>query len=416
MVGLTVTLAVAPGPDAVSDRATSALAKLDAALDALAAVEPADLGDCASAKFLKAIERGKSRLSSVELKILASVETSGTARRAGAASTDAWAADLLKADAAPMARRMKLAARLASSTATQEALATGRIDPEKAAIIVDAEAKLPTGITESDKRRVESRLLAQAPAMSPKRLRQVARRALEAVRPPEVVDAHEDELLVAEEESAFARARFTLHDNNDGTMSGHFTVPTLAGASLKKVLDSMCAPRRQAMREASVDFDGTTDWSRLRGLALTELLEHLPTDHLNGAVASTVVVTIEHEALMGALRAAGTDLEHMISAGEARRLACAAGVLPAVLNSESVPLDLGRQRRLFTNSQRTALAAKHSTCAAEGCERPYAWCELHHRQPWSKDGPTDVTNAVPLCGFHHRQIHQHPERMKVRRT
>lgn len=385
-------------------------------MDVLAAVDPARLGDRESAAFLTSLSRAKSRLSAIELRMLAAADVAGTAGRAGAATTDAWAAELLKSDSAPMARQVKLANRLESNSATQHALAAGRIDAEKAAVIVEADAKLPAGLTEQDKRRVEARLLAQAPMLSPRRLRQVARRALEAIRPPDVVDAHENALLVAEEEAAISRARFTLHDNNDGTMSGRFTVPTTAGAGLKKVLDSMCAPRRQAMREASVDFDGSTDWSKLRGLAFAELLEHLPTDHLHGPVASTVVVTIDHGALMGALRAARTDVDHKISAGEARRIACGAGILSAVLHGESVPLDLGRQRRLFTNAQRTALAATHSTCAVDGCERPYAWCELHHRQPWSKDGLTDLANAIPLCAFHHRQIHQHPERVKIRRT
>ena len=48
---------------------------------------------------------------------------------------------------------------------------------------------------------------------------------------------------------------------------------------------------------------------------------------------------------------------------------------------------------------------KPPTCAATGCERPYAWCELHHRQPWAKGGRTDLANAVPLCHQHHRWIH-----------
>jgi hypothetical protein len=60
---------------------------------------------------------------------------------------------------------------------------------------------------------------------------------------------------------------------------------------------------------------------------------------------------------------------------------------------------------LFTRAQAIALSARHEHCAAEGCERPFAWCELHHLRPWSAGGPTDLANAVPLCGFHHRRIH-----------
>ena len=37
--------------------------------------------------------------------------------------------------------------------------------------------------------------------------------------------------------------------------------------------------------------------------------------------------------------------------------------------------------------------------------RPYAWCELHHRRPWSRDGRTDLADMVPLCGHHHRRLH-----------
>lgn len=405
-------------PEAIekTSEALAALDAIDAAVDTLFELDLADLGDRAAAELLKSLSREKSRLAAVELKVIAAADSSGTARRSGAATTDAWAADLLKVDPGPMARQVKLATRLPENAATQDALKSGRISAEKAAIIVEAEAKLPPGLTAAEKERVEARLLIQAPQLTPKRLRQVARRALDAIRPREIVDAHENELLVSEEEAALSRARLTLHDNADGTMTGHFTVPTVAAGALKKVLDAMCAPRRQAMRDQAVDFDGTTDWSRLRGLAFVELLEHLPTDHLHNAVASTVVVTIDQDALLRAIRAGGTDLDARISAGDARRIACNAGILPAVLNGSSVPVDLGRSRRLFSEPQRTALAAKHSTCAAQGCERPYAWCELHHREPWSRGGPTDAKNAIPLCGFHHRQVHQHPELVKIRRT
>ncbi|HET6563697.1 MAG TPA: HNH endonuclease signature motif containing protein [Marmoricola sp.] len=60
---------------------------------------------------------------------------------------------------------------------------------------------------------------------------------------------------------------------------------------------------------------------------------------------------------------------------------------------------------MFSKAQWVALSAFHTTCAAEGCERPFSWCELHHLRPWSHGGPTDLANALPLCGHHHRRIH-----------
>ncbi len=126
--------------------------------------------------------------------------------------------------------------------------------------------------------------------------------------------------------------------------------------------------------------DRSFDWRHRRGLAFAELLEHLPTDHLHPRTAATVVVTIDEEQLRDKLKAAGLDTGETISAGEARRLACNAGIVPAVLSGRSRVLDLGWLRRLFDEAQRIALGLIHDTCAADGCERPYAWCELGF--PW----------------------------------
>ena len=256
---------------------------------------------------------------------------------------------------------------------------------------------------------MEATLVEKAKRLDPHALRRAARRALAAVEPDEaVVDAHEDEQVHHEEQRALARTRLTLHDNNDGTTSGHFTVPTLAASILKKVLDTMTSPRRGRLGAGSaqagdqiIDRDPAHD----RGLAFTTVLERLPTDHLHGKVAATVIVTLDHDTLTGQLKAAGLDTGDLVSAAEARRLACNAGLVPAVLNGQSQLLDLGRSKRLFSESQRLAGALTHTECAADGCDVPYAWAELHHQKPWSRGGRTDLDQMVPLCGFHHRRIH-----------
>ncbi|MBK8733396.1 MAG: DUF222 domain-containing protein [Actinomycetales bacterium] len=170
------------------------------------------------------------------------------------------------------------------------------------------------------------------------------------------------------------------------------------------------------------------DWAHRRGRALTELIEHLDTEKLTGKVASTVIVTMTAEQVMGAAKAAElqrmiheatgtlidmapssgaatTDTGQLISASAARRIACNAGILPVVLGGPGHVLDVGRQERFFTEHQRTALATIYETCAAADCDRPYAWSELHHEDPWSKGGLTDLDRAVPLCGYHHRKMH-----------
>ncbi|WP_366519763.1 HNH endonuclease signature motif containing protein, partial [Nocardioides sp.] len=85
-----------------------------------------------------------------------------------------------------------------------------------------------------------------------------------------------------------------------------------------------------------------------------------------------------------------------ITAGQARRLACQAKTLPAVLGGTSEVLDLGRTRRLHSSAQRKAIRLSHPHCQADGCTVPAAWCETHHRDPWSHGAKTDLTNAALL--------------------
>ncbi len=97
-----------------------------------------------------------------------------------------------------------------------------------------------------------------------------------------------------------------------------------------------------------------------------------------------------------------------ITAGDVRRLACSAKLLPAVLGGSAEILDMGRSRRLFSPAQRKAMAIRDVTCRAEGCEIPAAWCEAHHAaQPWNRGGQTDLADGLLLCSWHHHRAHDH---------
>ena len=309
---------------------------------------------------------------------------------------------------------------------TRVALDAGDISTAHARVIAQAMSDLPDGLDAEQRVGCEAELVRMALTRSPGKLRIAGRRIIEAVQPdPDEVDAHEDTIVATEEERAYQASAFWIKDNHDGTMTGHFTVPWASGALLKKVIDAMTAPRRQR-QEPSEDVDpgadadalapasgsGThatrwdeIDWQHRRGMALADLLLRIPTDHLSPKVAATLIVSTRLEDLRGELRKVGTtDVDDSVSAGTIRRLACGAGIIPAVLDGDSLPLDLGRQRRLFTEVQRVALSTRYTECAAEGCDRPFAWCEAHHIRAWEAGGPTDLDNAVPLCGRHHRMI------------
>jgi hypothetical protein len=104
----------------------------------------------------------------------------------------------------------------------------------------------------------------------------------------------------------------------------------------------------------------------------------------------------------------------------ARRLACDAVLTRIITDSRGHVLDVGRASRHTTTAQNTALAAMHTTCGYPNCDVPLARCDIHHVTWWSRGGPTDLDNLVPLCKQHHWFVHEsgytittahhHPER------
>jgi hypothetical protein len=90
-----------------------------------------------------------------------------------------------------------------------------------------------------------------------------------------------------------------------------------------------------------------------------------------------------------------------------RRLCCDADLIPIVLGSDGVALDVGRANRLATCDQRRALAAMYSRCGHPGCQVAFQHCRIHHVTDWIvHHGPTDLDNLLPLCATHHHQVHE----------
>ena len=89
-----------------------------------------------------------------------------------------------------------------------------------------------------------------------------------------------------------------------------------------------------------------------------------------------------------------------------RRMACEAEIIPVVLGSNGVVLDVGRATRLASRYQRKALEVMYPTCAIPQCCVPHSQCQPHHIRYWRDDGSTDMNNLVPLCSSHHRSVHE----------
>lgn len=122
-----------------------------------------------------------------------------------------------------------------------------------------------------------------------------------------------------------------------------------------------------------------------------------------------LVVTMDLDVLRGVL--AGYGLTHegeALTATQIRMMACDAEVVPMVLGSDGVPLDVGRTRRLATPAIRRAVVQRDRCCTFPGCGRPPSWCQVHHIVPWHLGGKTSVENSALLCQRHHTVVHRDP--------
>ena len=94
-----------------------------------------------------------------------------------------------------------------------------------------------------------------------------------------------------------------------------------------------------------------------------------------------------------------------ISPTAAQMIACSATWTWMLHDSAGKLLDLGRRRRRPNAALRRA-ARERDTCRCRfpGCESRRA--DLHHIQYWSNGGRTSLDNLVSLCKYHHMLVHE----------
>jgi hypothetical protein len=377
---------------------------LDAALKDVADLDPGFMRTAEKEQALTRLTLLGGRLEELRLRVLASADD--VAAEHGARDAAAWVAHEARLDRGESRRSLRLAEALAGRRGgVATGMREGSVNPAQAAVIVRVLEELPADLHPEVVRQAEARLVAEAERFGPGQLRILGRRILDVVA-PELGEEHERRLLEREEAHA-ARATFlTTRRRGDGTTDISIRVADLVADRLLTYVEAFTSPRQspgdrrpydQRLGHAFGAFLETVDPARLP---------------LHGGDATTVIVTVDHQTLIDGLDTALIG-DAPITAGAVRRLACTAGIIPAVLGGHSEILDLGRSRRLFSPAQRKAMAIRDRTCRAEGCDIPAAWCEAHHAaDPWSQEGETDLADGVLLCSFHHHRAHDHRYRVE----
>jgi hypothetical protein len=358
---------------------------------------------------LATLARGEAQLAHLKLRLLEEAEHSEATLEAGAASAADWLAVQARQVRRDARSDLRLALALEDHGVLSAAMAHGQVNTAQARAILTALARLPhTGahaVSAEQRVAAEAHLVELAADHDAARLAVLGRHLFEVIE-PDLAEEFEGRALEQEEERASRHTRFTMWQDDQGTCHGRFRIPARHGQMLEKMILALTSPTRPGQDLIDPDLPTPTR----HGIALTQLVEAIPADWLPtaGGCGATVVVTMTLEQLLADLDKAGVctlDTGGHISAPEARRLACAAGIIPMVLGAKSQVLDLGRKRRLHTEAQRITLGVRDGGCTAEHCETPPGRCHAHHDHPWSAGGDTSLDNGRLLCPHHHRKIH-----------
>jgi hypothetical protein len=368
---------------------------------------------------LRELVAAEAQLAELRLRILAAA--GDLAADTAAKDAAGWLAQHTRTSYAEARADLRLARALDTERPVlAAAMREGAATLAQARTIDRALTALPAGVDAETRDAAEVHLVDRAAEFGPKELGRIGRRILDVVA-PEVAEQVEAARLADLEAHADEQTRLTMRRLGDGTTRISCRVPDATGTRLATYLEAFSNPRLarvDAGPSATADPVTRLAYPRRMGQAFVQLLESLDPTRLpiHGGDATTLVVTIALESLKADLATAdligaglvpGDDLTgDAITAAQARRLACTARILPVVLGGDSLPLDLGRTRRLYNRTQRTALLVRDRTCRAEGCDVPGTWCEAHHTKPWEHGGCTDLADGVLFCSQHHHRAHE----------
>jgi hypothetical protein len=374
-----------------SDHTTS---ELRAAAQALVAVDTTAATDTELMSTVLGIEAARRLLDAAQCAALAELDARGSTDLAEGMRTDRWLAHHAELPASVASARVKVGRSLRSTLPdVAEQLAEGRIGFEHARVLAEAcsprieepfaaaAALLAEGadgcVFDVWRREVAAfaALLDQDGPHDPgddvTRNRLSKATALEGSHRlrAELVGLHGE--TVFQTIDAIADELFHRFHRDEQQCSGELRCPSRATLEALALVE-------MARRARSVDLDATT------------------------SPATDVTVVVNAEQPTTAHTGAAVPLQD----GTTRHLRCDGRLLPIVVDSLGVPLDLGRAIRFANRAQRRAMSLRDGGCIFPGCTNPPTWCDAHHLDEWADGGRSDVTRMASLCRHHHMVVHR----------
>jgi len=98
-----------------------------------------------------------------------------------------------------------------------------------------------------------------------------------------------------------------------------------------------------------------------------------------------------------------THLGVVLPEGQRRQILCDTR-LRAIVHEGVAPVGIGRTTRVVNRRLRRAIEHRDRGCAVPGCGRNTN-LDIHHIVHWEDGGPTEASNPVTLCRYHHTCHH-----------
>ena len=305
-------------------------------------------------------------------------------RAEGARDTATWIAALAGERRGTSRRDLELAVQLVDAPLIAEALAAGDVSKAKAVELVRA-----TVLPEA----AQQQLVGQARTLPVEQVAAAVERARLAHRTPE----------------APVTPALTVSRRSDR-------------ATVEATLDLVDAEVLDVALSTAVETLGlptTVPYAERRARALTAIarffLDNQHTVGTSRAGRPHVLVLVDLEVLEARTGGSATLASGTVVTGDqARRLAEDANISRVITKGRSEPLDVGRSTRSVPPAIAKAVITRDRHCRYEGCAAPAWACDVHHRQPWARGGPTAVHNMGLLCWFHHELVHRRgPEHLRL---
>ncbi|TCO41464.1 HNH endonuclease signature motif containing protein [Actinocrispum wychmicini] len=332
------------------------------------------------------------------LRLLSELDSRGVATKLGYSNTPALLIHTLRISRTDARHRLAQAEDLHTTTTptgsvidpalpqTASALARGEVSSEHVDVIRKTLANLPH-LDAEQRATAEQVMLTRAAEDDPKALDRFGARVRDIVDP--------DGPPPPEEEPTRPARMLRRHIRRDGTLEfkGHLDLESA------QLFENLLKPFEKPHPEG----DDTRGYAERAGDAFADVLRmaaNCPDLPTHNGVRTEVAVTISFEQLQQSLDDAVLSSDPRMTAREARRLACDAHILPAVLDGDSKPLDVAVPAYAAPAYIRRGLYLRDKGCAFPGCERPSSVCDAHHVTHWAQGGPTTMDNMALLCPHH----------------